>query len=130
MKKLLIVEDDTLTQQLYMVYFKKSGIIPYITDNGEELFTILSKENIGLILMDINLTNTYFKGEKMDGIKLSRLIKSNSDTKNIPIIIATGFSAFNHNDSIVKQTQAEDLIVKPITNFNAFVNKVNRYLIN
>jgi CheY-like chemotaxis protein len=130
MKKLLIVEDDTLTQQLYMVYFKKSGIIPYITDNGEELFTILSKENIGLILMDINLTNTYFKGEKMDGIKLSRLIKSNSDTKNIPIIIATGFSAFNHNDSIVKQTQAEDLIVKPITNFNAFVNKVNQYLIN
>jgi two-component system cell cycle response regulator DivK len=130
MKKLLIVEDDTLTQQLYMVYFKKSGIDPYITDNGEELFTILHRENIGLILMDINLTNTYFKGEKMDGIKLSRLIKSNSDTKNIPIIIATGFSAFNHDDSLVKQTQADDLIVKPITNFNAFVKKVNQYLIH
>ncbi|MCL6493648.1 MAG: response regulator [Ignavibacterium sp.] len=130
MKKLLIVEDDTLTQQLYMVYFKKSGIDPYITDNGEELFTILHTENIGLILMDINLTNTYFRGEKMDGIKLSRLIKSNSDTKNIPIIIATGFSAFNHDDSLVKQTQADDLIIKPITNFNAFVNKVNQYLIH
>jgi CheY-like chemotaxis protein len=130
MKKLLIVEDDTLTQQLYMVYFKKSGIDPYITDNGEELFTILHRENIGLILMDINLTNTYFRGEKMDGIKLSRLIKSNSDTKNIPIIIATGFSAFNHDDSLVKQTQADDLIVKPITNFNAFVKKVNQYLIH
>jgi CheY-like chemotaxis protein len=130
MKKLLIVEDDTLTQQLYMVYFKKSGIDPYITDNGEELFTILHREKIGLILMDINLTNTYFRGEKMDGIKLSRLIKSNSDTKNIPIIIATGFSAFNHDDSLVKQTQADDLIVKPITNFNAFVKKVNQYLIH
>uniref|UniRef100_A0A832DJX6 Response regulator n=1 Tax=Ignavibacterium album TaxID=591197 RepID=A0A832DJX6_9BACT len=130
MKKLLIVEDDTLTQQLYMVYFKKSGIDPYITDNGEELFTILHRENIGLILMDINLTNTYFRGEKMDGIKLSRLIKSNSDTKNIPIIIATGFSAFNHDDSLVKQTQADDLIIKPITNFNAFVKKVNQYLIH
>jgi len=130
MKKLLIVEDDTLTQQLYMVYFKKSGIDPYITDNGEELFTILHRENIGLILMDINLTNTYFRGEKMDGIKLSRLIKSNSDTKNIPIIIATGFSAFNHDDSLVKQIQADDLIVKPITNFNAFVKKVNQYLIH
>jgi CheY-like chemotaxis protein len=130
MKKLLIVEDDTLTQQLYMVYFKKSGIDPYITDNGEELFTILHTENIGLILMDINLTNTYFRGEKMDGIKLSRLIKSNSDTKNIPIIIATGFSAFNHDDSLVKQTQADDLIIKPITNFNAFVKKVNQYLIH
>lgn len=130
MKKLLIVEDDTLTQQLYLVYFRKSGIEPYITDDGEELFTILHKENIGLVLMDINLTNTYFRGEKMDGIKLSRLIKSNSDTKNIPIIIATGFSAFNHNDSLVKQTQADDLIIKPITNFNAFVKKVNQYLIH
>lgn len=130
MKKLLIVEDDTLTQQLYKVYFKKSGIDPYITDNGEELFSILHKEKVGLVLMDINLTNTYFRGEKMDGIKLSQLIKSNSDTKNIPIIIATGFSAFNNNYSLVRQTQADDLIVKPITNFNAFIKKVNQYLIN
>lgn len=130
MKKLLIIEDDTLTQQLYLVYFKKSGIEPYITDDAEELFTLLNTENIGLILMDINLTNTYFRGEKMDGIKLSRLIKSNSDTKNIPIIIATGFSAFNHDDSLVRQTQADDLIIKPITNFNAFINKVNQYLIH
>ncbi|AFH50203.1 CheY-like receiver [Ignavibacterium album JCM 16511] len=130
MKKLLIIEDDTLTQQLYMVYFRKSGIDPYITDNGEELFTILQKENIGLILMDINLTNTYFRGEKMDGIKLSRLIKSNSETKSIPIIIATGFSAFNQNDSLVKQTQADELIVKPITNFKSFIQKVNQYLVH
>lgn len=130
MKKLLIVEDDTLTQQLYMVYFKKSGIETYITDNGEELFAILQRENIGLVLMDINLTNTYFRGEKMDGIKLSRLIKSNSVTKNIPIIIATGFSAFNHDNSLVRQTKADDLIVKPITNFNSFIKKVNQYLIH
>lgn len=130
MKKLLIIEDDTLTQQLYMVYFQKSGIEPYITDNGEELFTILQKENIGLILMDINLTNTYFKGEKMDGIKLSRLIKSNSETKSIPIIIATGYAAFNQNDSLVRQTQADELIVKPITNFKSFIQKVNRYLVH
>lgn len=130
MKKLLIVEDDTLTQQLYLVYFRKSGIEPYITDNGEELFNILMQENIGLILMDINLTNTYFRGEKMDGIKLSRLIKSNSETKKIPIIIATGFSAFNQNDSLVRQTQAEELIVKPITNFKSFIQKVNQYLIH
>ncbi|MFN3694737.1 MAG: response regulator [Ignavibacterium sp.] len=130
MKKLLIVEDDTLTQQLYLVYFRKSGIEPYITDNGEELFTILHQENIGLILMDINLTNTYFRGEKMDGIKLSRLIKSNSETKKIPIIIATGYSAFNQNDSLVRQTQAEELIVKPITNFKSFIQKVNQYLIH
>lgn len=130
MKKLLIVEDDTLTQQLYMVYFKKSGIEPFITDDGEELFTFLQKENVGLILMDINLTNTYFRGEKMDGIKLSRLIKSNSETKSIPIIIATGFSAFNQNDSLIKQTQADDLIIKPITNFRSFIQKVNQYLIN
>lgn len=130
MKKLLIVEDDTLTQQLYMVYFRKSGIKTYITDNGEELFSILRNENIGLILMDINLTNTYFRGEKMDGIKLSRLIKSNSETKSIPIIIATGFSTINQNDSIVKQTYAEELIVKPITNFKSFIQKINQYLIH
>ncbi|MCA2004288.1 MAG: response regulator [Ignavibacterium sp.] len=129
MKKLIIVEDDTLTQQLYLVYFRKSGIEPLITDNGEELFSILNKEKVGVILMDINLTNTYFRGEKMDGIKLSRLIKGNSKTHNIPIIIATGFSS-NQDGSLVRETQAEEIITKPILNFKAFVNKINQYLIN
>ncbi len=129
MKKLIIVEDDTLTQQLYLVYFRKSGIEPVITDNGEELFSILNREKVGLILMDINLTNTYFRGEKMDGIKLSRLIKGNSETNNIPIIIATGFSS-NHDVALIRETQAEEIITKPILNFKAFVNKINQYLIN
>ncbi len=129
MKKLIIVEDDTLTQQLYLVYFRKSGIEPVITDNGEELFSILNTEKVGLILMDINLTNTYFRGEKMDGIKLSRLIKGNSETNNIPIIIATGFSS-NHDVALIRETQAEEIITKPILNFKAFVNKINQYLIN
>ncbi len=129
MKKLIIVEDDTLTQQLYLVYFRKSGIEPLITDNGEELFSILNKEKVGVILMDINLTNTYFRGEKMDGIKLSRLIKGNSRTHHIPIIIATGFSS-NLDGSLVRETQAEEIIAKPILNFKAFVNKINQYLIN
>lgn len=79
--------------------------------------------------MDINLTNTYFRGEKMDGIKLSRLIKGNSKTHNIPIIIATGFSS-NQDGSLVRETQAEEIITKPILNFKAFVNKINQYLIN
>lgn len=64
MKKILVIEDDLITQQFYAMFFKKRGFDSIITDNGDKVFETLASENVGVILMDINLSNTYFNGEK------------------------------------------------------------------
>lgn len=128
MKKILIIEDDIITQQFYNMFFKKRNIDCIITDNGDKIFNALANEEIGVILMDINLSNTYFNGEKIDGIKLSQLIKANSDYMNIPLVLVTASSLSSQIKKFLNDTKAEDIVTKPILDYNRFINKINYYI--
>lgn len=128
MKKILIIEDDIITQQFYTMFFKKRNIECIITDNGDKIFNALANEEIGVILMDINLSNTYFNGEKIDGIKLSQLIKANNDYMNIPLVLVTASSLSSQIKKFLNDTKAEDIVTKPILDYNRFINKINYYI--
>jgi len=78
--------------------------------------------------MDINLSNTYFNGEKIDGIKLSQLIKANTDYNNIPLVLVTASSLSSQIKKFLTDTKAEDIVTKPILDYNRFVNKINYYI--
>jgi two-component system, cell cycle response regulator DivK len=128
MKKILIIEDDIITQQFYTMFFKKRNIECIITDNGDKIFNALANENIGVILMDINLSNTYFNDEKIDGIKLSQMIKANSDYLKIPLVLVTASSLSSQIKKFLNDTKAEDIVTKPILDYNSFINKINNYI--
>jgi CheY-like chemotaxis protein len=128
MKKLIVVEDDKITQQFYNIFFNKYGYNSIITDNGDTILETLINEDIGLILMDINLSNTYLNNEKIDGIKLSQTIKSDERMKNIPLVLVTASSLSNQLKYFLKETQAEEIITKPILDYNRFLNKINFYI--
>jgi CheY-like chemotaxis protein len=128
MKKILIIEDDIITQQFYTMFFKKRSLDCIITDNGDKIFDALAREEIGVILMDINLSNTYFNGEKIDGIKLSQLIKANSNYVSIPLVLVTASSLSSQIKKFLSDTKAEDIVTKPILDYNRFINKINYYI--
>lgn len=130
MKKLIIVEDDKITQQFYSLLFKKAGIETYITDSGDDLIAQLKVNNVGLVIMDVNLKNTYLNGEKMDGVSLSRHIKTSDDLKKVPVILATGYSVTQKNNNLMQESLAEEMLTKPIFDLKAFVEKVNKILTN
>jgi CheY-like chemotaxis protein len=128
MKKIIIVEDDKITQQFYSIFFNKNGYDVLITDNGDKILETLLTEEVGLILMDINLSNSYLNNEKIDGIKLSQIIKSNAQFKNIPLILVTASSLPDQLRQFLNDTKAEEIVTKPILNYNRFLNKINTYL--
>ena len=130
MKKLIVVEDDKITQQFYSMFFNKNGFEAVITDNGDKVLETLYLGNIGLILMDINLSNTYLKGEKIDGIQLSYKIKSNEQLKNVPLVLVTAYSLTSQLRQLLNDSKAEDIITKPILDYNRFLNKINTYITN
>ena len=125
MKKLIVVEDDIITQKFYSIFFNKNGYQTIITDNGDKVFDALMTEDIGLILMDINLSNTYLNGEKIDGIQLARYIKTDKIFKSIPLVLVTAYSLSNQIKQLVLDSKAEDIITKPILDYNQFLNKIN-----
>lgn len=127
-KPVIVVEDDELASQLYQFYFNRYGIKAFISDNASEIIGFIQKEKVGLLIMDINLNNTYINGKKVDGLEFTKYLKNNETTKNIPIMYVTG-TTLNYD----KQTEtifndSVDVITKPIINFKLFIQKINRYL--
>lgn len=125
MKKLIVVEDDKITQQFYTMFFDKNGFDSIVTDNGDKIISALLTEDVGLILMDINLSNTYLNGEKIDGIKLSQYIKADDRLKNIPLVLVTASTLSNQVKYFLAESKAEDIITKPILDYTRFLNKIN-----
>ena len=123
---ILIVEDDPFTQQFYEYLFKKTGHTVIITENGNEIFNVLNKEDISLIILDINLKNTYIDGSKVDGIFISRKIKKQKDFSSIPILLITAYQKKTGDRNYFDESLADDYILKPITDFNLLLNKVGQ----
>lgn len=129
-KSILIVEDDPFTQQFYTYIFSKTGYKILITEKGDEIFEILNKEEIALIILDINLKNTYIGDERADGIQISRKIKKELKISYIPILLISAYQKKMGGRNYFEESLADDYILKPITDFNLFLKKVTELVEN
>ncbi len=130
MKNILVIEDDPFTIDFYNFVFKKAGLNPIVQEDGDKIIDILSAEKINLIIMDINLKNTYLMGKKIDGIKLSSFIKQKEGIKHPPVLLVTAYSPNLKESDFLKESLAEDFIIKPIIDFNQLIYKVNKLAVN
>jgi twitching motility two-component system response regulator PilH len=107
MKKVLLVEDypallDILTWQL-----KTLGFAVVSANNGSEGVEKATKEKPDLILMDIIMPG-------MDGKEATRIIRSNPETQDIPILASTILSKESDLRSCI-EAGCNDYITKPFT---------------
>jgi len=126
--KILIIEDDSLLQEFYKILFRKLNFTFVVLEDGEEIISEISQGNICMIIMDINLRNTYLDANKIDGVQLSRYIKEKFFNFNIPILLVTAYSPHVCGDDLLISSKADDLILKPILNYDSFIDKVRRLL--
>lgn len=129
-KKIIIVEDDPFTQEFYKYLFSKTKYSTVTMEDGDKLIEKLGEENVNLIIMDINLKNTYMNGEKVDGVILSKFIKNNEKFANIPILLVTAYQKGIGQNNFLEESRADDYIVKPIVDYNELLNKVNNLILN
>ena len=125
-KKIIIVEDDPFTKQFYDYLFNKTDYTVIQSEDGDEIIKQLSCNEVVLIILDINLKNTFLNGEKIDGISISRFLKQSAQFSNIPILLATAYQKKMGNRNYFEESLADDYIVKPITDFNSLLNKVDQ----
>ncbi len=82
LEKIVIVDDDEIEFEKFKNAFKDENIrIEYIRDS-ELAFSKILEVQPDLIVLDLLMPN-------LDGISLSHKLKSNKETKHIPIIIST-----------------------------------------
>ena len=94
---ILIAEDSPLLNKLIVDSLHKAGYVNLIhTENGQQAYDVIQeckkegtlKEHVQCIITDIEMP-------LMDGHRLTKLVKSDEETKNIPIVI---FSSLVNDD--------------------------------
>jgi len=130
MKNILVVEDDTFSKEFYNLILKRAGYNPYVTDKVDNIDSVLLNMEFSLIIMDINLKKAMLNGERVDGLMISRYIKSNSNYSHIPIILVTAYSTVAIKSDMLEKSKAQGLISKPIIDINAFISKLENAMIN
>ncbi len=119
MKKALVVEDHPdmsylLTRQLKMLGFSVTS-----ANNSMKGVEKALKEKPHLILMDIMMPG-------MDGREATRIIRSNRETQDIPILAATAL--FRESDlSSCLEAGCNDYLVKPFT-FKELKGKIHDFI--
>ncbi len=103
--RILIVDDVEANRFVLRDIITDMGCLPILTENGMQALKMVQHIKPQLIILDIAMP-------EMDGYEVCQRIKSNPDTRDIPIIF---ISAFDDPADIVKSYSlgGEDYITKP-----------------
>ncbi|MEW5821565.1 MAG: response regulator [Cyanobacteriota bacterium] len=122
MAKVFIVEDSKLVVTMMKKHLAPDGHEFTIATNGEEALEILSSG----VLPDIIILDIVMEG--MDGFELIEKIKTNDQTKSIPVLFCTSLDKGSDINRGI-ELGANDYIIKPFTP-NEIRNKITDNLRN
>lgn len=119
MKKILIVDDEQDIVESLKFVLEASNFNCYTADNGEDGLRLAKELTPDLIILDVMMP-------KINGYKISRLLKYDAKYKNIPILMVTARS--QEEDKLIgEETGADEYITKPFE-LDDVVKKVEEYL--
>jgi len=81
-KRLLLVEDDLLNQEIIAALLADVGVIVEIAGDGAEALLRMNQASYDLILMDLEMP-------KIDGLETTRRIRAQEEASRVPIIAMT-----------------------------------------
>ncbi|PSB18092.1 response regulator [Phormidesmis priestleyi ULC007] len=129
MTTILIVEDDPTNVRVFSkVLIKRGGLAVRHTEDVTEVLQIAQSGEVALILMDVSLTRSVYEGKMMDGIKITRLLKANPLTMNVPVILLTAYAMEGDREKFLSQSGADDYISKPVIDHQVFVDQIKALL--
>lgn len=95
MVKILIVEDDLLLSRMYQKIFESEGYAVSLANDGEEGLEKIRGESPTLVLLDIMMP-------KLNGLQVLEKVKSDIETKSIPVVILTNLAGEHDAEKALK----------------------------
>lgn len=103
--KILVVDDESRMRKLIKDFLVKSGYEVLEAEDGEKAVDLfLAVKDIALIILDVMMP-------KINGYKISRLLKYDNKYKDIPIIMVTA------------RSQEQDKLIGEETGVNEYISK-------
>ncbi len=127
--KILIVEDDELNVKFFeLILTRRGGYEATTTEDVDEILDLARGHEIDLIIMDVSLENSTYMGEKIDGIGITKLLKADESTRDIPVLLATAHAMKGSREEFLQESSADNYISKPIVDYEAFLETVSGLL--
>jgi signal transduction histidine kinase len=105
-KRVLLVEDMPLNQQVASEFLRNAKLRVVVADNGKEALEILEFSNFDVVLMDIQMP-------VMDGLEATRLIREQPQFATLPIIAMSAGVTLDEQEKC-QAAGMSDFIAKPI----------------
>ncbi len=106
MPKILLVDDEEPNRDFLSRRLAKRGYVVVEAVNGVDACEKAASERPDLILMDVNMP-------VLDGLQATQQIRSNPDTRHIPIIALTALAMAGDRERLL-QAGCDDYESKPI----------------
>jgi two-component system, cell cycle response regulator DivK len=101
----LIVDDDALNLKLFATSLTRRGYRVLLAMDGRRGIDLACRERPDLIMMDVQLPD-------MSGLEATRTLKSNDDTRDIPVMITT---AFLIDSEELRKSGCDGFLAKPFS---------------
>lgn len=118
--KVLIIEDDKFLLKLYSENLYRKGFEVISASTGNEGLNMIFTEKPDLIILNLILPTK-------DGFEVLDSIKSNSETKTIPVIVMTNLEQ-DEDVNKVKEMGAEEYLIKTKFSMHKLADVVIRWL--
>jgi CheY-like chemotaxis protein len=119
-ERILIVDDNPTNLKLVAVLLSAEGYEVRTAADAEEALAELARERPRLILMDLQLPG-------MDGLTLTRRLKADPATQDIPILALTAY-AMKGDEQKARDAGCDAYITKPIDT-RALPGQIARFLV-
>ena len=120
MKKILFIEDESALQKTFGEVLGQEGYEVVSALDGESGLRLAESEKPDLILLDLVLP-------KIHGFEVLKILKGNSNTKDIPIIVLTNLEAIEDVDKAI-ELGATTYLVKAQYSLEEVLIKVKKVL--
>jgi two-component system, cell cycle response regulator DivK len=129
MKTVLLVEDDPINARVFTkILTKRGGLEVKHTENVEEVLRIAQAGEADVVLMDVSLSHSIYRGKAVDGIKITQMLKADPQTANLPVLLVTAHVMEGDRENFLQQSGADGYISKPVTDHEAFVAQIQSML--
>lgn len=118
-RPVLLIDDSAPNLRLAGFLLKSEGLEVRTAESAERALELLAAEEFSLVLVDIQLPG-------MDGLELTRLIRSKHEWAGLPVVALTAY-AMRGDEARMLAAGCDGYISKPIDT-RSFPNQVRKYL--
>lgn len=117
--RILIVDDHPMNLKLARLLVVAEGHEADVADGADQALDVLADRRPDLILMDLQMPG-------VDGLELTRRLKAQATTRDIPVLALTA-AAMQHDRDAAVAAGCEGFIAKPLDT-RAFAEEIAPYL--